>query len=342
MAERAERAMSVVRVRPLEAAGYTPHVLHREGQAWVEKNCYIDVWIEALHALDLEPLAMLPFTLTTRFEGDQWTFFKPPHADLLELYGVDVHELNVWRPLLEHAVHHARTGNFVFTEADSFYLPDTSGTDYRQNHVKSTIVLNDVDVDARRLGYFHNASYYELAGADFAAIFRLNGPMDAHVLPLFAEFARLDRVVRHPVAELARRSAELGRKHLAARPLESPFTAYRARFAEDIQRCRGEGLAFYHQYAFATVRQCGANFELAARWLAWLAEHGEGLDRGGLEEAASRFIAISEAAKALILKGARAVNGKRAVDFSEMFDAMSASYDAAMGALVTRLGVAAG
>jgi len=39
------------------------------------------------------------------FEGDQWTFFKPPHEDLKALYGIDVQELYVWRPLLEHAAH---------------------------------------------------------------------------------------------------------------------------------------------------------------------------------------------------------------------------------------------
>jgi hypothetical protein len=330
-------------VRPLAAAGYTPHALHREGQAWVEKNCYIDVWIEALHALGLEPLAMLPFTLTTRFEGDQWTFFKPPHADLYALYGVAVHELNVWRPLLEHALHHAALGNFVFTEADSFYLPDTAGTDYQRNHVKTTIVINDVDSEARHLGYFHNASYHELSGDDFAAIFRLspvsmggldppNPPPDPHVLPLFAEFARLDRIEHRAPQDLVRRSIELARGHLAARPVESPFARYRPAFAEDLERCKSEGLGFYHAYAFATVRQCGANFELTARWLSWLAEHGE----GGLEEASARFLAVSEAAKVLILKGARAVNAKRAVDFSEMFDVMASSYDGAMGALLAR------
>ena len=54
----------------------------RRRSAWVEKNCYVDVWIELLHALGLEPLAMLAFTVAVDFEGDQWTFFKPSHDDL--------------------------------------------------------------------------------------------------------------------------------------------------------------------------------------------------------------------------------------------------------------------
>ena len=69
-------------------------------RAWAESNCYIDVWIEVLHALGLEPFAFLPHVLPVDFEGDQWTFFKPSHDDLFALYGLDVQELNVWRPLV--------------------------------------------------------------------------------------------------------------------------------------------------------------------------------------------------------------------------------------------------
>ena len=61
----------------LDPAAYQRHSLHGEQRIWVEKNCYVDLWIELLHALRLEPLAMLPFTLAIDFEGDQWTFFKP-------------------------------------------------------------------------------------------------------------------------------------------------------------------------------------------------------------------------------------------------------------------------
>ena len=74
----------------------------RADRAWVEKNCYVDIWIEVIHALGLEPTAMLPFVLALDFEGDQWTFFKPPHDELRDLYGIDVQELNVWSPLAEH------------------------------------------------------------------------------------------------------------------------------------------------------------------------------------------------------------------------------------------------
>ena len=107
----------------LQTDGYRPHSLHAEPQVWVEKNCYIDVWIELLHALGLEPTAAMGFTLGVDFEGDQWTFFKPPHSDLRRLYGVNVQELAVWRPLLEHASQQLGAGKLINTEADAYWLP---------------------------------------------------------------------------------------------------------------------------------------------------------------------------------------------------------------------------
>ena len=76
----------------------------------------------------LEPLAALPFTLAIDFEGDQWTFFKFPLADLDALYGVDVFELNVWRPLVDHLEEQLALGRPALVEVDAFYLPDTAGT----------------------------------------------------------------------------------------------------------------------------------------------------------------------------------------------------------------------
>src|SRR5581483_3831972 len=178
-------------IKGLDASTYTRDVLHAESCAWVEKNCYVDIWIEVVHALGLETRAMLPFVAAIDFEGDQWTFFKPPHGELRELYGIDVQELNVWRPLLEHAQEYLCAGKLISTEADAFWLPDTSGTDYRRQHTKSTIVLNDLDLPNRRLGYFHNAGYYQLEGEDFARTFRLDLPPDPTFMPLFAEVVRV-------------------------------------------------------------------------------------------------------------------------------------------------------
>src|SRR6476659_4262867 len=148
----------------LDATNYQRSVLHAEDQLWVDKNCYVDVWIEVIHALGLEPRAVMPFVATMDFEVDQWTFYKPPHDELRDLYGIDVNELNVWQPLLEHTQEHLAAGRMISTESDAWWLPDTSGTDYRTNHVKTTITLAQLDVEKQILGYFHSAGYFTLQG----------------------------------------------------------------------------------------------------------------------------------------------------------------------------------
>lgn len=317
----------------LDAAHYQPHCLHTEDAIWVEKNCYGDLWIELLHALRLEPHAMLPFTLAVDFEGDQWTFFKPPLEDLRDLYGIDVQEMTVWRPLAEHAVEHLRAGKLICTEADAFWLPDTQATDYRRQHTKTTIAIAAIDVQGQWLGYFHNAGYFELSGEDFAGLFRIGAPSDPAFMPLFAELVRVDRLVRRPSSELAERSFELLRSYFARRPADNPFARFGERVAKDIPELQAAGLARYHAWAFAGIRQAGSAFELAARHLRWLG----GLGHPALLPAAERFDAIAQDNKALILKGARAVNSGRPLDAAPLLVGMAQAWDDAMATLEAAL-----
>ncbi|WPB56639.1 DUF1839 family protein [Xylophilus sp. GOD-11R] len=310
-------------VVPLSAADYRVHPLHREDQAWVQKNCYADVWIEALHALGLQPEAMLGFTVALGFEGDQWTFFKPPHRDLQEVYGIEVEELNVWRGnILDHALHHVAEGKLVITEADAFWMPDTAGTDYREQHTKSTIVINAIDLAQRRLGYFHNAGYFELSGDDFTHLFRLGYADDPAYMPFFAEFVRVDRLRRPPHDELVTTSLRLLRSHLQRLPAHNPIERFARRFPDDVAWLQREGLPFYHRYAFATMRQLGANFELAASYLDWLSGAGQ----PGLGVAREAFQEISAGTKALLLKTARAVNNGRAIQSQELLEGMARAW----------------
>ncbi len=320
--------MSVVVALPgLDAATYKPSVLHADDCIWVEKNCYIDIWIEVVHALGLEPVAMMPFTVALNFEDDQWTFFKPPHGELYDLYGIDVQELNVWRPLIDHALTHLRTKKLLATEADAYWLPDTAGTDYRSQHTKTTIVIQSLDIERRRLGYFHNASYHELDGEDFARLFRLGEPHDPAYMPFFAELIRFDRKIALSLDDLRARSRRHLRAHLERRPTDNPVARFGARFPQDLTWVQREGLPFYHAWAFANLRQLGAAFELAARHARWL-------DGEALAPAAEAFEALSTQAKALVLKIARAVNGKKALDAAATFDDMSAAYQRGIDVLV--------
>jgi hypothetical protein len=84
----------------LDPATYVPHAIHTPGdRTYTETNCYSDILIELVHARGDEPLAAAGFTVRIDFEGDQWTFFKPPPEDLERLFGIDIHEMQPYRPL---------------------------------------------------------------------------------------------------------------------------------------------------------------------------------------------------------------------------------------------------
>jgi hypothetical protein len=319
---------------PLDARTYARHELHGPGRAWTESNCYIDVWIEILHSLGLDPYACLPHVLPVDFEADQWTFFKPSHDDLFALYGLDVHELNVWRPLIENVRTQIAAGRMVITEVDAFLLPDTAGTDYRVSHTKTTIGIQRIDVQERVLGYYHNSSYHELGGADFAEIFRLDRLPDPSHMPFFAEFVRIDRRKRLEEIELVRESIRVLVAHLERRPRTNPVNRFKEKFGDDIAWIHREGLAAYHAWAFATLRQLGAAFELAGLYVGWLGRHGE----AGLEPARQAFENISGSVKALVLKTARSANTKKPLDAQDLLGGAERSWDLGMDLLVARYG----
>jgi hypothetical protein len=315
-----------VELQPLDAAAYRRHLLHDENRSWVETNCYVDLWIEVLHANGFDPTAALAFTVAVDFEGDQWLFFKQPTADMYELFGVDVQELNIYRPLLEHVVEQVSRGRIVLVELDSFHLPDTAGVAYKTVHTKSTVGIQSIDVEARTLGYFHNAGYFQLSGADFAGLFGLDTPKRGDELVPYTEFAKFDpRGLLNDAQLLARSLAQL-RRHLQKRPQKNPVPQFRERFMQDLARLREQPTEAFHVYAFATLRQCGSAFELAASYLGWLSERGV----AGLDTAKTAFETLSSQAKTVQFKTARSVMLKRDVDFSPMFDAMTTAWDTAM------------
>lgn len=312
---------------------YVPHVLHGDDRAWPETNCYVDVLLAVLHSLDLDPVAGLAFTLGIDFEGDQYTFFKYPLADMRTLYGIEIQELNPWKGLLVHTVEQVTLGRYVLPEVDSFFLPDTAGVSYRTDHTKSSIAITNVDVARRELQYFHGRRRYQLDGEDFAGIFRLDQYSPAPgVLPPYTEIAKLGRVVHLAPRELTDRAIELTRIHLAQRPSRNPIAVHRERIAHDLQWLKGEPLNTFHQYAFATVRQAGAGFGLTTSFLQWLQSHGE----GGIEPAITAFETLSMTAKVVQFKLARMANGKRDVDIAPLLETMEKSWDEGMESLCQR------
>jgi len=287
----------------LDPARYAPHALHASERMWPETNCYVDLWIEVLAAQGLSPEAMLGFTLTQDFEGDHFTFFKVPLEDLEALYGIRVTELAIFDKVERHVTEQIGRGRLAMLELDSFYLPDTRGLTYRQEHGKTTVAVNRLDLEARQLDYFHNGGFFTLSGEDLEGLLQLNGsPSGLPFLP-YAEFAKFPAA--YPSAKAVRETAwKLLRHHFARRPDENPIQAFSAVFPDQVRELAERDFGVFHKYAFNTLRQLGANFELLATHLAWL-------NHSAFAESERQALRISEVAKSAQFQLARAVSRKK-------------------------------
>lgn len=327
--------MSAAIVIPgLDPVAWQPHTLQSSATAWPETNCYADLWIGILNALRFDPTAMLPFSFSADFEGDQWTFIKPSLEDLWALYGIDVQELNLWDRLCDHVHQQVSRGRLPLVEVDSFYLPDTAGTAYQNEHSKTTIGVNALDLERETLSYFHNGGYYALTGEDLRGVLRIGSATNGECLPPYAEFAKLNNRVLLPPHCLLEASLSAARRHLARCPKQNPLTKFRICLAADAIAERTDTISYYHRYAFATFRQLGSAFQMAAAYVRWL----EAQHPFGLTETALALDGISDSAKALLFKMARAVNTKKQFQYETSLETMEANWQIAFDALTDRLG----
>jgi hypothetical protein len=322
-----------VQIFDLDPATYEPHPLHAPDRNWTETNCWLDMMIEVLHVLGLDPVAAAAGTLSGDFDGDHWSLFKFPPEDLRALFGLEVAEMYVWRPVIDHVEDHLSQGHLLTVEVDAWYLPDTAGITYGLDHAKTGVVVQMLDRPQRRLGYFHNAGYFELEGDDFDGIFFLPDGRDPRILLPYVELVKLDRVRHDSAPDLLDGALALTRDHLARRAPTNPMPRFRARLERDLGWLASEGEAGFHPYAFATCRQCGANAEVAAAFVEWL----DGRDGGGLDKAAEAWRSIAATAKGLQFSLARAARG-RTVDVGPAFEEMERAWDTAMDILVARYG----
>lgn len=311
--------MTSIRLLPIDPAGYERHELHGSQRIWAETNCYLDVWVEVLHSLGLDPVAACGFTVATDFEGDQWTLFKVRPDDLEELFGIRVAEINIWRPVVDHVMEQLALGRLSLVEVDGWFLPDTAGVSYRLDHPKTTIAPNEIDVEAKRLSYFHNASYHALEGDDFDGLFRLGAHEQPGALAPYVESVRLDRLERLSDAELASRARDILARRVADMPEDNPVPRFRVRFDKDVAWLRTAGMDKFHLWAFGAVRQLGASAELAGAHLRWLA----GMTGDSEPELiAGSFTELATEAKALQFQLARLARG-REVDVDPAFERMT-------------------
>ncbi|WP_353861381.1 DUF1839 family protein [Azospirillum formosense] len=298
------------------------HPLDRPDRDWAETNCYTDLWLGLLRALGMEPMAALAFTVAQDFEGDQFTFFKAPPEDLRRLYGLEVQELALYDRVETHAAVQVARGRLVLVEVDGYHLPDTRGTSYRAQHVKTTIAILGMDAGARRLDYIHNAGRFTLEGEDYDALFA-----PAPLFPYVEFVKRSGQALQgEPLMEASR---ALLSDHLRRRPAGNPIAAFRAALPEHLEILAARPMDYFHLYAFNTLRQVGANFELLGMYARWI---------GGPADAAEACATLSATAKALQFQLARGVHRRRFGDHAEPLEAMERAYDRALGALVRRCG----
>jgi hypothetical protein len=315
-----------VSVLSADPATYVPHAVHGPDRTYAETNCYTDIIIELLHAHGDEPLAALGITVRMDFEGDQWTFFKPAPGDLERLYGVDIHEMQPYRPLPDQIAQQLAAGRTMIVELDSWYLPDTAATAYRTEHVKTSVAAAAIDREREVLRYFHNGGLHELSGEDYRGVFRLEGFAGGpDVLPPYAELVRFDAGERLWGDALRAAARELLGHHLARRPAPNPFARFGAALERDLPALLAGEPADYHAYAFATVRMVGSGFELLAAHTRWLF----GGDTGAAVAAAEAMDEIVAASKLLSLKLAR----RRAFDPASVIDGLAAAWERATGGL---------
>ncbi|MGE5407758.1 MAG: DUF1839 family protein [Syntrophothermus sp.] len=300
----------------LDPAAYSPHSLHGPDRTYLETNCYTDILIEFVHARGCEPLAMMGCALPVDFEGDQWTFFKPRPEDLERLYGIDVHEMQPYRPLPEQIVEQIGFHRTLIIEFDSYYLPDTAATSYQREHVKSSVVVEAIDPAGERLRYFHGAGYHELSGEDYRGVFRIGMDLPGDVLPPYTELARLDAGEPLEGGELCAAAREILVEQAGRRPADNPFLRFGEQLARELPMLLEGDAARYHDYAFATVRMVGSAFEAGADHVAWVLG-----DAGAPAVASMREIV--EGCKALSFKLAR----RREFDTAPRVEALASSWE---------------
>ena len=306
----------------MDPRSYLSHRLHGPERTYVETNCYADVLIELLHARGDEPLAMLGSIARTEWEGDQFTYYKPLATDLKRLFGVDIHEMLPYRSLPEHIERQLTLGRTVLVEIDAWYLPDTAGTSYRREHLKTTVAPESIDVAGQRMRYFHNAGFFELEGEDYRGAFRLLPHFTEDVMDPFTEVVRFDAGTRLEGEKLRGAARELLAGHFRERPSRNPFAAWAERLQDDLPRLLAGVPEDYHAYAFVTVRMVGSAFELFADHIDWLLA-----DEGA--QAAAAFRRIVDGSKRMSFRLAR----RRAFDPGPMLSELAEAWDEGMAAL---------
>jgi hypothetical protein len=150
-----------------------------------------------------------------------------------------------------------------------------------------------------------------------------------HLFP-YAEFVKFDSPVKE--SDLLRIALDLLRKHLASKPAFNPIAAFQNAIRERAHYLAQREPIYFHKYAFNTLRQLGANFELLSDHLAWLT----GLGEPGLETAMLACKTISSGAKSFQFQLARAAARKKFEGLANQLEPLIIQYQIALDDLTSR------
>lgn len=299
----------------LTSATPSLHPLHQKDRPWPQVNCSVDLMIELVAALGLDPHWMLAFTLRLDFEGDHFTFLKVPNADLEALYGLGVQELAVWDDLEQHVLTQVQRGNVVLVDVDGYFLPDTLGLTYRESHGKTSIGIYAMDPANCRLSYFHNEIRGVLEGLDYEGALQKPATQSNCMMP----YCELVKQVGSACADPAHMALTLARYHWRLRPATNPFSAYAEVFLLQMLHLGSRDAAYFHAYAFNTLRQIGANYGLMESFLLQLKDQS-------LVAAADSAATLAELAKVMQFKLARATQRKQFDTLLPLLESMIERY----------------
>lgn len=326
MAARSEFEAQPGFVGSMQLAWRGPHTIHQGVRVWSTTNSQLDVWIELMGVLELEPTPILIQSLCADFEGDQWSQTRVSPTDLWACYGIAVEELFVWRPLLAHFVEQLDRGNAVLVEVDAFHLPDMVGSSYQREHLKTQIAVTGYDRHAHRLRYLHGAIGADVGGDDLDALITA-GIGSAQLAPS-AQIVKLDRIAPRTAEERATLGIALARFHATRIPANNPVRAFGQALRSHGAWLAGGDADHYQRWAFATLQQCGASFEIGADVCAWLAQCGE-----PVEDAVAPLRLVSQCARTLHQRLVRVSQSGRMPDVSPIVEEMAKGWDDAMAVI---------
>lgn len=302
---------------------HRPHGLHGPGSVWPEINCAVDGWIELLALTGREPAAVAGIALAADVWGDHWEMVQFDTTDLERVLGVRRREMTPWRPVTEHIADQLARGGMLSVEVDAWWLPDTEGTSYRREHVKTSIV--PLTLDDHSTTYLHNDGMYVAEGDDLAGLFS-SDPALTQVPHPYIEVIAFDP----PPADVPDRALAAARHHLSRRPGDNPVRRLQAVIEDCVPAVVTADSGRLHAFAFSSVRQLGGTGQLAAGHLRWLADALD-LDPEPAGHAARAFDDLARSALSAQFQLARAVTRGRPVPAGLLGSAAEA-YDRAMAA----------